>query len=533
MATDREAWVEEKVRSQIARSRWLINLRWAGLAGVALTGAATQVAGYTVLLNPGWLVAPVALAYNALFLLWIQQIQRAYQSGRSPLQRLQRSLYWETYLQALCDVVALYLVIYLNGGVECPIMYIPLLAVMLSSVILPRSGIFLQANLGAALFALMALAEFMGWIPHIRFIQQGYELGSYRQAPAVLSAVLSMFAVMNLTAYIMSSLGQQLNRAEWRIRHVLGRLRQQVREAAGQLAASAGSLRYSAEEVDQVAGQIATTVQHIAQGAGQQAGQLEHLSQSLEHLAEAGRSVVEGSQETHRASAEAVSTAERGRQAADEATNRMEEITRVFSVAEEALDDLARHSEQIAEVAAAIDRFAERTDLLALNAGIEAARAGEHGRGFAVVAGEVKKLAASSSASAEQVAELVAQIQAEISGVVRSARAGRERVQRGQDAIATLEEVLEGMSTVIAQTDDLAGTTEHLSRQQREAHQEIARAVEEIACAAEETAAGAEETAAAVEQQVASFSEFGQAIQELATLASELDTAVSGLSEEQ
>jgi len=271
-------------------------------------------------------------------------------------------------------------------------------------------------------------------------------------------------------------------------------------------------------------------VQQIAQGAGNQAGQLERLRGSLERLAEAARRVAESAQESRSASAAAVSEMARGREAVEATQERMVEIASVFEQAEAALRGLAAQSEAIGEVAAAIDRFAERTDLLALNAGIEAARAGEHGRGFAVVAGEVKKLAASSSASAARVGEMVRQAQEEIATVVRAVQAGGERVRRGEASVAVLQQALTGIAEVIAQTDDLVGTMEHLARQQLEAHREIVALAGEIAGGAEETVAGAEETAAAVEEQVATFTDLGRAVQELAALAARLEQAVATLS---
>ncbi|MBN1484492.1 MAG: methyl-accepting chemotaxis protein [Chloroflexia bacterium] len=526
MGADLETLVrQETLRGHSARLRWLIQLRWVAVFGVAAASLTTELAGYRMLTLPPWLLVPFVLIYNTSFWFWLRRVKRCEPS----LPRLERSLRWQAYLQAGCDMLAMILLVYLDGGIEYPLFYAPLLALMLSSLLLPRLGLFVQANLGAALFALMAVGEYLGWIPHLELLQQPFRQGLYRERPVVLAIVLSLALMLNLTAYLMSSLGQGLNRAETQSRVLLARLRQQVGEAAGRLAGSAESMQQNAQEVNYVAEQIAVTVQEISRGAGEQAGQLEKLTHALGRLTGTSRQVVEGALETHQAAQEAVSTAEQGRQAAREAHARMDEVAHVFAQAEGALDGLADRSEEIAEVALTIDHFAERTDLLALNAGIEAARAGEHGRGFAVVAGEVKKLAASSSASAEQVAAIVGQVQDEIQRVLQAVQDGMARVQDGQQSIAVLEAMVGGMGDIIARTDELAGAMRHLSLQQKEAQGEISRSVEGIASTAEQTAAGSEETAAAVEQQVASFADFGHSLQELAQLAAELERLVTGL----
>ena len=516
----------EYLQVRAERLGWIIGLRWWAVIGIAIAAVSTQITGYATFSQfMGWFIAPPAILVNLLFLYLLRRTRKA----NLPLARLERSLRWQSYMQATSDAVLLTTLVYFNGGVECPILAMLLFAVIVDAAVLSGFEIFFQANLVTFLLGFFFLGEYLGWLPNFPYLSPAYQQGLAKDLPAMLGKFFSMGILLNVAAYLCLNLIGRLDRLEIRARRMLAQMREQVLKASQELADSSAGLSHGAADVNLVAGQMASTVQQIAQGAAHQASQLENMSRNLEGLADASRSVARGAQETHQAAAETVSIGRQGRQAAQESTTRMNEIAQIFSQTEQALQNLAQRSKEIGEIALAIDRFAERTDLLALNAGIEAARAGEHGRGFAVVAGEVKKLATSSSNSAARVAEIVQQIQDSLQAVTALMRSGNARMAEDVQTITLVQGVVEEMSAVIANTEKLAEGMEGLSQKQLDAHQAITRAVSEIASAAEQTAAGAEQAGAAVEEQASAMSDFSQAVDQLANLAEELQREVVDL----
>jgi hypothetical protein len=73
----------------------------------------------------------------------------------------------------------------------------------------------------------------------------------------------------------------------------------------------------------------------------------------------------------------------------------------------QAISETAKKMEAALEL---INKLAEHTNLLALNAGIEAARGGGQSEGFSVVADEIRSLAESSSGAAGEISRLMQQI---------------------------------------------------------------------------------------------------------------------------
>lgn len=111
-----------------------------------------------------------------------------------------------------------------------------------------------------------------------------------------------------------------------------------------------------------------------------------------------------------------------------------------------AMADILASSEKTVEIVAMIDRIALETTMLALNASVEAARAGPAGAGFAVVAEEVRAMAVSASAAAQEIGALSAESSERIrAGAALSAEATR-----------VLGAISHSVSEASAQTDAIA-----------------------------------------------------------------------------
>ncbi|SOC21533.1 methyl-accepting chemotaxis protein (MCP) signalling protein, partial [Rhodobacter sp. JA431] len=151
----------------------------------------------------------------------------------------------------------------------------------------------------------------------------------------------------------------------------------------------------------------------------------------------------------------------------------------------EAMNDIAKSSDQISRITSVIDDIAFQTNLLALNAGVEAARAGESGRGFAVVASEVRALAQRSSEAAKEIAELI--------------ETSVRQVQSGVQLAAKSDAALGEIDTLVSELDGLLGGIASAASEQSTGISEVTSAVNQLDQVTQHNAAMFEENSAATQ----------------------------------
>ncbi len=176
---------------------------------------------------------------------------------------------------------------------------------------------------------------------------------------------------------------------------------------------------------------------------------------------------------------------------------KMEEATGSIVTKLQILNEKAAN---IAAVVKTINKVADQTNLLSLNAAIEAEKAGEYGSGFAVVATEIRRLADQTAVATFDIAQIVKEVQSALSTAVMGIDKFSEETNTSVKEVHLISEqisgIIEQVEVINPQVESL---TEGIEAQTQGANQ-ISEAISQLNEAAQQSAESLTQTSASIAQ---------------------------------
>ncbi len=171
--------------------------------------------------------------------------------------------------------------------------------------------------------------------------------------------------------------------------------------------------------------------------------------------------------------------------------NNMENVMRQLSDATTSiatkLGKMSEKANNINSVVTTINKVADQTNLLSLNAAIEAEKAGEYGAGFAVVAREIRRLADQTAVATLEIAKMIKEMQSAVStGVMEMDKFNSSVV----DSVTNVNKISNQVALVIQQVQELTPRFEQVSQsveEQSQGAQQISEAMGQLSQASAQT----------------------------------------------
>jgi len=327
----------------------------------------------------------------------------------------------------------------------------------------------------------LSKALLLGQFDH--HIDQSQSQGEFRQSLDQASkAMLSLHRMIGDVDAVMGAVaqGDLTKRVQIEATGDLLRLKANINSSLNSLAQALGAVHNSTRQVAAAANQTSTAIGQISDGAQNQTHAIGQVALAIKHTAESVTDVSRNTAIASQKSRESMAIMQTG----------MGKMTHMVQV----VNNISVHSDKINKITEVIEKIANKTNLLSLNAAIEAARAGEHGKGFSVVAEEVGKLAASSAESSQEIARLVQEAVSETARavqVVQEVSRDMSMIEQGSQEtdqmLQRISSALEQQSAAVEEINSNLGSLDRIAISNASASEEITATVIELSKLAEQT----------------------------------------------
>ncbi|MDD9951254.1 MAG: methyl-accepting chemotaxis protein [Zetaproteobacteria bacterium] len=243
------------------------------------------------------------------------------------------------------------------------------------------------------------------------------------------------------------------------------------------------ALNHNYEKLNTLSTDLSSRSKTLSDISERQVVSLSHSVEGIGQINENIQSNLDQAKQSEVISQEVSEAAAASHRSMQELLSNIHEITK----SNEEISNLTSLIKQIEKRTNAIDDIVFKTTILSFNTSVEAERAGEHGRGFAVVAQEVNNLALLSGKAALEISNFVKD---SIEAAEKITKSNGEKVlrsqERGKDTAQSFSEVLGAAEKLLAQSKQIATSSNDQARGMKQINGEISQVREDVVSSSEE-----------------------------------------------
>ncbi len=258
------------------------------------------------------------------------------------------------------------------------------------------------------------------------------------------------------------------------------------------------TLRHGIIRMDETINLVLSVSAEQSDGATRQASAVQETSSTVEEMAVTAREIMERAKMMYDVASKTLNACHDGQGKLDQAQADFQGITEQVDAIRDAMVMLEERFKETYRIVELMEKVAERTELLAMNATLEAAGAGAEERRFSVVAISTRTLASKARDATKEIRALVEAIQEATMKSTRIAEGGREKVAAGGSAIEGVVDALKTISSLADSTLSAAREITVSTEHQTSASEQLATAISEVSEIASQVEGGASEIESAI-----------------------------------